>query len=773
MQGGNGRSSETTGVHVHRNRTKRQAVTALASAALLLLPNGAALPAAAAPPADLDAAGPRGALSAAGPPSVASVDRRLGRRAGARPVLQTLPFASLGRSAAGGSALPEHVTRPFSLLGVTWADPGAEVSGVVQVRARARATGRWGAWQTLESDGSQPGDARGSTDPLWVGESDGVQARVVGGRAHPAGLRVDLINPDLVTTARTAGSPAVELSRSKKAGLARAAASPAPALSRSKKVGLARAAASPAPALGGSSEAPAGDEFGRSSTGRGASTRRTENVPLPTRPVPGMVTRSGWGANERMVKDAPEYTGPVKVFFVHHTATGNSYRCSQSAAIVRGIQAYQVRSKGWDDIGYNFLVDKCGHVFEGRAGGVGRPVLGAHTLGFNSDASAIAVIGTYDRIGVSSTVRTVIATVAAYKLGAYGNDPAGKVTLISGGGNRYRAGARATLWRISGHRDAGRTDCPGDELYSQLPSIRKIAGAAPIGLRFQHMTGAVKRGRLLYTKGVIKPLWNLTTPSALINRFEIFVDGALTLAEPGGHRTALLHLPPGGHTLTIRAEHLSGRVSTITAEVVSDATAPVFTSGPDVTLRTGALNGTVPIQLHWAAADVNGLSAVRLLRPSTVDLGPVAHSRNGTLRPGVPATFTVAATDRAGNVASGSVTRTPVAVSEADADRTGTWRTLRDPEYLGGAALGSTTAGATASWTFTGRSAALVFGRAAGSGRVRIFVDGTDAGLVDLRSASTVYRQAVWSRSWDDEGAHTVRVEPEGPAVLDGLVYLQ
>jgi hypothetical protein len=689
------------------------------------------------------AAGPRRTAAGVGgvaARSAAEVDLR------DRPALQALPFATLSRSAAGGAALPEHTTKPFSLLGVTWADPAKAVTGVVQIRTRARATGRWSGWQNLESDGSQPGDARGSTDPLWVGESNGVQARVVGGhRALPAGLRVDLINPD-------------------------ASAAVAP-----KKSGLARAAASPTPALGGSSKPAPSDKLGRSSTGNAKSTGSTRalTAALPTRPVPGMVTRGGWGANESIVKGTPEYTGPVQVFFVHHTATGNTYSCSRSAAIVRGIQAYQVRSKGWDDIGYNFLVDKCGNVFEGRAGGVGRPVLGAHTLGFNADASAIAVIGTYDRIGVSPAVRTAIATVAAYKLGAYGNDPAGKVTLISGGGNLYSQGARATLWRISGHRDAGRTDCPGDTLYSQLPSIRKIAGAAPIGLRFQHMTGAVKRGRLLYTRGAIKPLWNLATPSALINRFEILVDGALVLAEPGGHRTALLHLPPGGHTVTIRAEHLSGRVSTVTAEVVSDATAPVFTAGPDVTLRTGALDGTVPIRLTWAASDVNGLSEVSLLRPSAVDLGTVAHSRDGTLRPGFPATFTVAATDRAGNVMSGSVTRTPEVVSEAGSQRTGTWRTLSNPEYLGGVALGGTAAGATATWTFTGSSAALVVGRGADSGQVRIFVDGTDAGLVDLRSTSTVYRQAVWSRSFDDDGSHSVRVELEGPAVLDGLVYLR
>ena len=207
--------------------------------------------------------------------------------------------------------------------------------------------------------------------------------------------------------------------------------------------------------------------------------RAAGTVPLPARPVPQMVTRAGWGANEAIVKAAPQYTGPIEIFFVHHTATGNGYSCADSAAIVRGIQAYQVRSKGWNDIGYNFLVDKCGTIFEGRGGGVGRPVLGAHTLGFNTDASAHR--GDRRPTAPSASppvVRTAIATVAAYKLGAYRNAPAGRVVLTSGGSDRYPPGRRATLFRISGHRDTGRTDCPGDALYAQLPAIRRSPGPA-------------------------------------------------------------------------------------------------------------------------------------------------------------------------------------------------------------------------------------------------------------------------------------------------------
>ena len=124
-------------------------------------------------------------------------------------------------------------------------------------------------------------------------------------------------------------------------------------------------------------------------------------------------------------------------------------------------------SNGWNDIGYNFLVDKCGTLFEGRKGGVHRPVLGAHTLGFNAHSSAIAVLGNYAGRGVAGRVRQVIAQVAAYKLGAYGN-PADRPDHAA-----VRAAATATRrasWprsnRISGHRDAGQTACPGNALYA-------------------------------------------------------------------------------------------------------------------------------------------------------------------------------------------------------------------------------------------------------------------------------------------------------------------
>lgn len=159
--------------------------------------------------------------------------------------------------------------------------------------------------------------------------------------------------------------------------------------------------------------------------------------------------------------------------FVHHTDTSNDYACSDAPTVIRAIYQYHVKSNGWRDIGYNFLVDKCGTVYEGRAGGVAEPVLGAHTLGFNTDSAGVAALGTYVSTPVPAPQAEGIAAVAAWKLGLTGQDPKGTATLISSSdGSRFKAGTPATFNTVSGHRDAFNTQCPGDALYAQLPNLR-------------------------------------------------------------------------------------------------------------------------------------------------------------------------------------------------------------------------------------------------------------------------------------------------------------
>ncbi len=191
---------------------------------------------------------------------------------------------------------------------------------------------------------------------------------------------------------------------------------------------------------------------------------------------PPVITRAQWGADESLRRTGPLYTGTPKAGFVHHTAGANGYSEADVPKILRGIYAYHVKGNGWSDIGYNFLVDRFGRIWEGRYGGMSANVLGAHTGGFNSDSFAVSAIGNYDKAAAPAVMVDSIARVMAWKLSLAFRDPNGTTTLRSQGGgtSKYRAGTPVTFNVISGHRDAGSTSCPGKNLYAQLGTIRAL-----------------------------------------------------------------------------------------------------------------------------------------------------------------------------------------------------------------------------------------------------------------------------------------------------------
>ncbi|MFI6051016.1 peptidoglycan recognition protein [Streptomyces violascens] len=365
---------------------------------------------------------------------------------------QSLPLESLpgtDRAADGASqeGLAQREVRPFSLAGVVWDNADDELQGSAQIRTRSRADGTWSSWQDLEThnhdhaaDPDTPEAARplhGSTAPLWVGDSDAVEARVrPEGEPLPQGLRLDLVDPGADPAEEDAGEGTPETR----------APDVLPALdqaaTRAEAVEVAGTTAEPRPYTG----------------------KR-----------PRIITRKGWGADEHMRESGFIYTKSVKVAFVHHTGTGNAYSCAQAPSVLRGIYRYHVKSNGWRDIGYNFAVDKCGNIYEGRAGGVAKAVMGAHTLGFNTNSMGIALLGTYNDTNPSTAALKAIEQLSAWKLGLYGVNPKGRSTLVSAGGNRYKKGSSVKLNAISGHRDGFATDCPGTRLYGRLGAVRVAA----------------------------------------------------------------------------------------------------------------------------------------------------------------------------------------------------------------------------------------------------------------------------------------------------------
>jgi hypothetical protein len=186
---------------------------------------------------------------------------------------------------------------------------------------------------------------------------------------------------------------------------------------------------------------------------------------------PRIIPRAGWLAEEEILRGRPRYAKSVAFAIVHHTAGSNVYSRAQSAAIVRGIELYHVRGNGWNDIGYNFLVDKYGQVFEGRAGGIDRNVIGAHAEGFNTGSIGVAVIGNYSSTGLSAAARHALVDLLAWRLDVAHVDPLSTLTWRSGGNPEYPRGRPVQLRAISGHRDTGYTSCPGSSLYAKLPDI--------------------------------------------------------------------------------------------------------------------------------------------------------------------------------------------------------------------------------------------------------------------------------------------------------------
>ena len=187
--------------------------------------------------------------------------------------------------------------------------------------------------------------------------------------------------------------------------------------------------------------------------------------------APAIVPRRGWNADEKIRRSGPSFAAVLRVALVHHTAGANGYTAAQAPAIVKAIQLYHVKGNGWNDIGYNFLVDRFGTVYEGRYGGIERNVVGAHAEGFNTGSVGVAVLGEYSSLTVAAKARSSLAALLAWRLDLAHVDPATTQSFISGGNARFGAGLPVFLRTVSGHRDTGFTDCPGSTLYGLLSSI--------------------------------------------------------------------------------------------------------------------------------------------------------------------------------------------------------------------------------------------------------------------------------------------------------------
>lgn len=190
---------------------------------------------------------------------------------------------------------------------------------------------------------------------------------------------------------------------------------------------------------------------------------------------PRIVTREQWGADPDLMSCTPPVADEVRMGFVHHTAGSNDYSREEADDVVRAVYAYHTNGRGWCDIGYNFLIDRYGTIYEGRSGGVELPVIGAAQMGFNTRAFSVSVMGNFETAAVPTAARRALVRLIAWRLDVAHVNPRARATMVSAGGSttRYGAGEVVRLATISGHRDTGYTACPGARLYPLLPQIRE------------------------------------------------------------------------------------------------------------------------------------------------------------------------------------------------------------------------------------------------------------------------------------------------------------
>ena len=300
---------------------------------------------------------------------------------------------------------------------------------------------------------------------------------------------------------------------------------------------------------------------------------------------PLIISRFGWQADESIRRAAPQYADAVHFAVVHHTAGSNSYTRAESAAIVRGIEVYHVKGNGWNDIGYNFLVDKYGQVFEGRYGGVDKAVVGAHAEGFNTGSVGIAVLGSYGSSGISAAAKSALERLLAWRLDLAHVDPLSTLTWRSGGNPRFASGVPVFLRAIAGHRDTGFTDCPGAALYAELPQLAKAAAALGGPKLFAPAAVPDAEGQVRFTAKVsVAQPWTVTVADS----------SGLPVAQGTGTGTAVdwtwdgSAAPPDRYTWTIaspNARSATGTLGAAAALAVQKATATPSAAAPGETVE--------------------------------------------------------------------------------------------------------------------------------------------------------------------------------------------
>ncbi len=205
--------------------------------------------------------------------------------------------------------------------------------------------------------------------------------------------------------------------------------------------------------------------------------------------MPGVISRLAWGADESLRFDPagdeqwPREYFPLQKLVVHHTAGRNAD--PNPAATVRAIYYYHAVTQRWGDIGYAYLIDEAGRIYEGRYARdfwngasptsdnlAGAAVAGGHAKYQNPGTMGIGMLGTFSTRAPTAAARASLVKLLAWAAARYHIDPKGSGTYVN-----PVTGLARNRPNIGGHRDYSATSCPGSVLYAMLPQIRSDVAA--------------------------------------------------------------------------------------------------------------------------------------------------------------------------------------------------------------------------------------------------------------------------------------------------------
>lgn len=322
-------------------------------------------------------------------------------------------------------------TKPFTLVGVTSVEPFAAGTRVL---VRVQEDSGWSSWTPLEISMDQPDGVEAEnilygTQPLLTNSATGVEVRI----DTPDG--VEVTDPSMVLL----DSPTISTD----------AAIPEPDTDLTNFGPVSTVAASTVSA-----------------------------------PMPAIISRSQWGADESLSRSGPKIAPTIKAAFIHHTASQSNYTPEEAPAQMRNLYTYFTKGLKYSDMAYNFIVDRFGRLYEGRGGGMDKAIVGGHTAGFNDQTFAISALGNFQTFKPNDPEMVAmvdsVSSLLAWKLSMNHRDPNGSTTLVSdssAGTSKYKPGETADAFVVGGHGDIGSTSCPGKYLEAQLPAIRAAAGA--------------------------------------------------------------------------------------------------------------------------------------------------------------------------------------------------------------------------------------------------------------------------------------------------------